>query len=85
MEKGSTGARWLSFFPALIQQVSGTNRISCSLTHPAVYRSQVKDPGSKVSQFCGLFFFSNLTNSVIHLTRLIQKWLRYHKWGRSHR
>lgn len=52
MEEGSWEAQWLRFFPALILGVSGTNRISCSPTHPAVYKSQVR-----VKSQSDFFFF----------------------------
>lgn len=43
MEKGSGGAKRLRFFPELILGVSGSNCISCSPTHPPVYKSQIRE------------------------------------------
>lgn len=74
MEEGSGKAKWLRFFSALMLEVSGTNHISCFPVHPVVYKSQVR-----VKSKSDIFFFFNLINSVIHLTRWIWKWLCYHK------
>lgn len=64
MEEESGEAKRLRFFPSTHTGVSGTNWISYSPAHPAVYKSQVR-----VKSKSGINLFFNLIISVIHLMR----------------
>lgn len=56
MEEGSGGAKWLRLFPALILGLSGTNQISFSPAHPAVYKSQAGEMLHGQKQVRYIFF-----------------------------